>query len=32
MPVIESQLDPHSEQFARHRAAMLGAVEQVRST
>ena len=31
MPVIESQLDPHSEQFARHRAAMLDAVEQVRT-
>ena len=31
MPVIQSQLDPHSEPFARHRAAMLVAVEQLRS-
>ncbi|WP_413704288.1 geranyl-CoA carboxylase subunit beta [Pseudomonas sp. Pseusp16] len=31
MPVIQSQLDPHSEQFARNRAAMLGAIEQVRA-
>jgi hypothetical protein len=23
MPVIQSQLDPYSEQFARNRAAML---------
>ena len=30
MPVIQSQLDPHSEQFARNRAAMLVGIEQVR--
>ncbi|MFI8223005.1 geranyl-CoA carboxylase subunit beta [Pseudomonas sp. NPDC085632] len=29
MPQIQSQLDPHSEAFARHRAAMLAAIEQV---
>jgi geranyl-CoA carboxylase beta subunit len=31
MPVIQSQLDPHSEQFARNRAAMLVGIEQVRT-
>ena len=31
MPVIQSQLDPHSEQFAQNRAAMLSAIEQVRT-
>ena len=30
MPVIQSQLDPHSEPFARNRAAMLSGIEQVR--
>ncbi|WP_085725022.1 geranyl-CoA carboxylase subunit beta [Pseudomonas sp. R37(2017)] len=30
MPVIQSQLDPHSEQFTQNRAAMLNAIEQVR--
>ncbi|MGY2261148.1 geranyl-CoA carboxylase subunit beta [Pseudomonas sp. SDO55104_S430] len=30
MPVIQSQLDPHSEQFARNREAMLVGVEQIR--
>ncbi|WP_236189600.1 acyl-CoA carboxylase subunit beta [Pseudomonas paraglycinae] len=29
MPQIQSQLDPHSEAFARNRAAMLAAIEQV---
>ena len=29
MPQIQSQLDPHSEAFARNRAAMLVAIEQV---
>ncbi|WDR34039.1 geranyl-CoA carboxylase subunit beta [Pseudomonas serboccidentalis] len=29
MPQIQSQLDPHSEAFARNRAAMLTAIEQV---
>ena len=29
MPQIQSQLDPHSETFARNRAAMLTAIEQV---
>jgi geranyl-CoA carboxylase beta subunit len=32
MPVIQSELDPHSEQFARNRAAMLVAIEQVRNS
>jgi geranyl-CoA carboxylase beta subunit len=31
MPVIQSELDPHSEAFARNRAAMLAAIEQVRN-
>ncbi|MEK1841980.1 MAG: carboxyl transferase domain-containing protein, partial [Pseudomonas sp.] len=30
MPVIQSQVDPFSESFARHRAAMLAGIEQVR--
>lgn len=30
MAQIQSQLDPHSEAFARNRAAMLAAIEQVR--
>jgi geranyl-CoA carboxylase beta subunit len=30
MPQIQSRLDPHSEAFARNRAAMLTAIEQVR--
>ena len=30
MPVIQSRLDPHSEQFAQNRAAMLTGVEQLR--
>ena len=30
MPVIQSQVDPLSEQFARNRAAMLAGIEQVR--
>ncbi|MBK5351865.1 geranyl-CoA carboxylase subunit beta [Pseudomonas sp. TH41] len=30
MPVIQSQVDPFSEQFARNRAAMLVGIEQVR--
>ncbi len=30
MPQIQSLLDPHSEAFARNRAAMLTAIEQVR--
>lgn len=30
MPVIESQLDPHSAEFARNHAAMLAGVEQLR--
>ena len=30
MPVIQSQLDPHSETFTRNRAVMLAAIEQVR--
>ena len=30
MPVIQSQVDPNSEQFARNRAAMLAGIEQVR--
>ncbi len=30
MPQIQSQLDPHSEAFARNRAAMLVTIEQVR--
>jgi len=29
MPQIQSRLDPHSEAFARNRAAMLAAIEQV---
>ncbi|AVX90288.1 geranyl-CoA carboxylase subunit beta [Pseudomonas sp. VE 196-7] len=29
MPQIQSQLDPHSDAFARNRAAMLAAIEQV---
>jgi len=29
MPAIQSQLDPHSEAFARNRASMLAAIEQV---
>ncbi|MBV4474435.1 geranyl-CoA carboxylase subunit beta [Pseudomonas botevensis] len=29
MPQIQSQLDPHSETFARNRAAMLAAIEHV---
>lgn len=29
MPQIHSQLDPHSDAFARNRAAMLTAIEQV---
>ena len=29
MAQIQSQLDPHSEAFARNRAAMLAAIEQV---
>ncbi|RON77749.1 geranyl-CoA carboxylase subunit beta [Pseudomonas fluorescens] len=29
MPQIQSQLDPHSEAFARNRAAMLAAIEHV---
>jgi geranyl-CoA carboxylase beta subunit len=29
MPQIQSQVDPHSEAFARNRAAMLTAIEQV---
>ena len=30
MPMIESQLDPHSPQFAQNREAMLASIEQVR--
>ena len=30
MPVIQSQVDPFSEQFARNRAAMLVGIEHVR--
>ncbi|NUT75592.1 acyl-CoA carboxylase subunit beta [Pseudomonas sp. C1C7] len=30
MPVIQSQLDPHSEAFASNRKAMLACVEQIR--
>ena len=30
MPVIQSQVDPFSEQFAQNRAAMLAGIEQVR--
>jgi len=30
MPVIESQLDPHSAEFARNHVAMLAGVEQLR--
>ncbi|WP_338474460.1 acyl-CoA carboxylase subunit beta [Pseudomonas sp. MS646] len=31
MPVIETLLDPHSTDFARHHAAMLAGVEQLRA-
>ncbi len=30
MPVIQSQVDPFSEQFAQNRTAMLVGIEQVR--
>jgi len=30
MPMIESQLDPHSPEFAQNREAMLASIEQVR--
>ncbi|MDO7895538.1 acyl-CoA carboxylase subunit beta [Pseudomonas citrulli] len=31
MPVIETRLDPHGTDFARHHAAMLASVEQLRA-
>ena len=30
MPVIHSQLDPHSPQFAQNQAAMLAGLQQLR--